>query len=145
MPLWKNILFIWEHMGAYLTAASASFVFGMALSFAFLKPWLNAVEKTLPELQHADGRVRKTPFIIAFVAQIIMAIVLSGILHHVGEATYKTAIITTLFLWTGLIVTTMATDHAFARRKVSLTIMESLHWLGVILIQCLILVSFRAT
>jgi hypothetical protein len=42
-------------------------------------------------------------------------------------------------LWVGLIVASMAVNHGFQGAKRSLTLIDSGHWLGVLLIQSLIL------
>jgi hypothetical protein len=47
--------------------------------------------------------------------------------------------ITGLFLWVGFVITTMAVNHAFQGAKPMLTLIDGGHWLGVLLLQGLML------
>jgi hypothetical protein len=47
-----------------------------------------------------------------------------------------------LFLWLGFVVTTIAVNNGFAGRKPALTDIESLHWLGVLVVEGLIIGAF---
>jgi hypothetical protein len=59
-----------------------------------------------------------------------------GIAHlGPGQVTLRNAIVSALFLWLGFVVTTMAVNNAFGQRKASLTIIDGIHWLGVLVIQ----------
>jgi hypothetical protein len=43
--------------------------------------------------------------------------------------------ISPLFMWLGFVITTMAVNNAFGRRKASLAIIDGIHGLGVLVIQ----------
>ena len=49
--------------------------------------------------------------------------------------TLRNGIVSALFMWLGFVITTMAVNNAFGQRKASLTIIDGIHWLGVLVIQ----------
>ena len=121
---------------AIVIAAVVSFLFGwLWYGVLFPKAWVEAVGKTEEELR-AQGN-SPTPFIIAFVAQLIMAWVLAGIIGHLGaeEVTVRNGVISAAFIWLGFVITTLAVNHAFQGAKRTLTLIDGGHWLGVLLLQ----------
>ncbi|MEZ5925457.1 MAG: DUF1761 domain-containing protein [Hyphomicrobiaceae bacterium] len=127
---------------AILVAAVASYVFGAVWYMALSKVWINALGKT-----EAEFKARKPsalPFIIAFIAQLVMAFVLAGTIGHLGvdQVTPQNGIISALFVWAGFVMTTLVTNHGFQDAKRSLTVVDGLHWLGVLLIQGLVIGLF---
>ena len=119
---------------AIVIAAVAGFAFGAAYYMSLSKQWLAAVGKTKEELA---GKRSATPFIISIVALLVMAWVLAGTLGHLGpgQVTLKNGIISALFLWVGFVATTVAVNNAFGGRKPTLSIIDGIHWLGVLVIQ----------
>jgi hypothetical protein len=121
---------------AILIATIAGFAFGAAYYMSLSRPWLAAVGKTKEQIA-AEGRGSLVPFIVSIVALAIMAWVLAGGIAHLGpgQVTLRNGIISALFMWLGFVVTTMAVNNAFGQRKVSLTVIDGIHWLGVLVIQ----------
>lgn len=119
---------------AILIATVAGFAFGAAYYMSLSKPWLAAIGKTKEQIA-AEGKGSPLPFIVSIVALAVMAIVLAGTIGHVGPVTLKSGVISALFMWVGFVVTTMAVNNAFGQRKASLTIIDGIHWLGVLVIQ----------
>ena len=119
---------------AILIATIAGFAFGAAYYMSLSRPWLAAIGKTKEEIA-AEGKGSPLPFIISIVALAVMAVVLAGTIGHVGQVTLKGGVITALFVWLGFVITTMAVNNAFGQRKASLTIIDGIHWLGVLVIQ----------
>lgn len=119
---------------AVLIAALAAFGWGAAYYMTLSNQWLAAVGMTKEQL---GGKRSPAPFIISFVAELIMAWVLAGTLAHLGagQVTLKNGIITGLFLWLGFIATTVFVNNAYPGRKYSLSVIDSIHWLGVVVIQ----------
>ena len=119
---------------AIILAAAAAFVWGAAYYMTLSKQWLAAVGMTREQLQSARSPV---PFVISFVALVVMGWVLAGTLSHLGpgQVTVKNGIISGLFLWLGFIVTTVFVNNAYPGRKYSLSAIDSIHWLGVVVIQ----------
>ena len=111
-------------------AAIAAFIWGAAYYMTLSKQWLAAVGRTEPNKSPA-------PFILSFLALLVMAFVLSGAIAHLGpgQVTVKNGIISGLILWAGFVVTTVFVNNAYPGRKYMLSIIDSIHWLGVLVIQ----------
>ena len=123
---------------AILLAALAAFGWGAAYYMTLSKQWLTAVGMSKEQMETNRTAV---PFIISFVALVVMAWVLAGTLGHLGpgQVTLKNGIISALFLWLGFVVTTIFVNNAYPGRKYSLSVIDSLHWLGVLVIQGIII------
>ena len=121
---------------AVLVATVAGFAFGAAYYMSLSKPWLAAMGKTKEELS-ASGKRSPVPFIVSIVALAIMAWVLAGGIGHLGpgQVTLKNGIISGLFMWLGFVITTLAVNYSFGQRKAMLTVIDGIHWLGVLVIQ----------
>jgi hypothetical protein len=119
---------------AILVAALAAFGWGAIYYTTLSNQWLVAVGMTKEQMQTNRTAV---PFIISFVALLVMAWVLAGTLGHLGsgQVTLKNGIISALFLWLGFVVTTIFVNNAYPGRKYSLSVIDSIHWLGVLVIQ----------
>ena len=119
---------------AILLAALAAFGWGAIYYMALSKQWLAAVGITREQMQ--AGR-SAAPFVISFVALLVMSWVLAGTLGHLGpgQVKLKNGIISGLFIWAGFIVTTVFVNNAYPGRKYSLSVIDSIHWLGVVVIE----------
>ncbi|MEA2803827.1 MAG: hypothetical protein QOE49_3922 [Rhodospirillaceae bacterium] len=119
---------------AALIAAVAGFAFGAAYYIGLSKQWLAAVGKTKEEVSAKRSPV---PFIVSIVALLIMAWVLAGGIGHLGpgQVTLKNGVISALFMWLGFVITTLAVNYSFSQRRPMLTIIDGIHWLGVLVIQ----------
>jgi hypothetical protein len=73
------------------------------------------------------------PFLLSFVAELIMAYVLYGLLRHIGVMTLRAGLISGAFIWFGFVMTTMLVNNAFSGRKYALTLIDGGHWLIVFL------------
>jgi hypothetical protein len=121
-------------------AAVAGFAFGSVYYMALSARWLEAVEKTREQLM-PSGKPKPGPFVVSAVALVVMAWVLAGTLGHLGagQVTLKNGVISALLLWAGFVATTLAVNNGYAGRRISLTVIDALHWLGVLVIQGAIL------
>ena len=120
-----------------LAAAVAAFAFGAVYYMTLATPWLAALGKTKAEVMGPSGKPPMTPYIVTAVALIVMAWMLAGVIGHLGpgQVTLKNGVISAAFLWFGFVVTTMAVNNAYGGRKPMLTVIDSIHWLGVLLIE----------
>ena len=123
---------------AILIAAVAGVAFGAAYYMSLSRQWLAAVGKTKEEIA---GKRSATPFIVSIVALVVMAWVLAGTVGHLGpgQVTLKNGIISALFIWVGFVATTLAVNNAYGGRKPMLSIIDGIHWLGVLVIQSAII------
>jgi hypothetical protein len=127
-----------------LVAAVAAWLFGAIYYGALGKPWVEAQGKTMEQFkQEHAARIGKfsaqVPFLLAFVADLVMAWVLYGILVHLKTFSIRAGLISAAFIWLGFVLTTMAVNNAFSGRRWSLTAIDSGAWLGALLIMGLIL------
>jgi hypothetical protein len=126
---------------AILIAAVAAFAWGAAYYMTLSKQWLVAAGMTKEQL---DQKRSPVPFVISFVALLVMAWVLAGTLGHLGpgQVTIKNGIISGLFLWLGFIATTVFVNNAYPGRKYSLSVIDSIHWLGVVVVEGAVIGAF---
>lgn len=124
---------------AILIATIAGWLAGAAYYGVLAKPWVAAHGKTM-EAFKADQAAQKgtphawLPFVLAFVAELVMAYVLAGMIGHLGPVTVRSAVISGLFVWAGFMLTTMLVNNAFAGRKYALTAIDAGHWLLVVVV-----------
>ena len=121
---------------AVVFAAAASFGFGFFYYMSLGKLWMAAAGRTKADI---EGNKSPLPFIIAAVAQLVIAFMLAGAMGHLGEYSVRNGVVSGLFLWVGFVITTMAVNHAFQGAKPMLTLIDGGHWLGVLLLQGLML------
>jgi hypothetical protein len=136
------------HALPIILAAVAAWVFG-AVYYGMLGPkWMAAQGKTVDQCkaENADKStaVKVTPFVVSFVAEIMMATALSGIMFHVGIYTIAAGVFSGFMCWLGFVLTTVAVNNAYTFRKLTLTAIDTGHWLGVLVIIGAILGWFGA-
>ena len=121
---------------AIVIAAVAGFAFGSVYYMALSGPWLKAIEKTKEQLM-PSGKPKPGPFIVSIVALVVMAWVLAGTIGHLGQGqvTLANGVISALFIWVGFVATALSVNYAFGGRKMTLTVIDGGHWLGVLVIQ----------
>ncbi len=122
---------------AIVLAAVVSFMFGwLWYGVLFPRQWMAAVGKAEADIK-GEGGPSPTPFVISFIALLVMAWVLAGVIHHLGpgEVTLKNGAISGASLWLGFVATTLVVNHTFQGVKPALTVLDGGHWLGVLLLQ----------
>lgn len=135
-----------------IAAAVAAWLFGAVYYGTLGKQWVAAQGSTVEEFRakQAAGAGKlsgKIPFILAFIAQLIMAYVLYGLMQHVAHGnplTLRNGLISGAITWFGFILTTIAVNYAFSGRKATLTAIDAGHWLGVMLILGAMLGAFAS-
>ncbi|MCX7311508.1 MAG: DUF1761 domain-containing protein [Alphaproteobacteria bacterium] len=119
-------------------AAVAAWLFGGVYYSSTSKYWMAAQGKTFEncraEMAGKSAAQKIAPFIIVFVCEIIIAWALYGVLVHMNAFTLRGGLISAGLIWLGFVMTTMATNNAFAGRKVALTVIDGIAWLGGFLI-----------
>lgn len=126
-----------------VTAAIAAWIFG-AIYYGLLgRKWLEAQGKTMEQCQAENAgkstAVKGSPFIVSFIAELAMASVLSGVMFHVNIYTVRAGAISGALCWLGFVLTTVIVNNAYAFRRVSLTAIDTGHWLGVLVLMGAIL------
>ena len=125
---------------AVLVATVVSWIFGAVWYRALGKQWMAALGKTKDELM-PGGQPNPVIFVVSFIAQLVMAEMLAGLIGHLGPGpiTVRIAMISAAFCWLGFVLTVLVTNHGFQGAKRSLTLIDGGHWLGVLLLQGLVL------
>ena len=124
---------------AIFVAAIVAWLGGAVYYGLLAKPWVAAQGKTMPQFK-AENEAKKgtfagfAPYILSFVAEIVMAWVLAGMIGHLGNVTIRSAVISGLFVWAGFMLTTMLVNNGFGRRSYLLTLIDSGHWLLVVVL-----------
>src|SRR3954463_15705953 len=129
---------------AVLAAAVAGWLIGAVWYGDLGKAWMAALGWTAADMTGPDGKRRMPvgPMVLAFLAQLVMALMLAGIVGHLGGPSAATGVISGALVWLGFVITTGAVNNAFQRKKPMLTVIDGGHWLAVLLAQGIILGSF---
>jgi hypothetical protein len=134
---------------AVLVAAVAGWVIGAAWYMSLAKPWVAAQGRTMENFKAQADAAKGTsaawlPYVLAFVAELIMAWVLAGLLAHLGpdQTNIWNGIVSAVFVWLGFVVTTVAVNNMFSMRKPMLTVIDSGHWLAVLVVMGIVLGLF---
>lgn len=123
---------------AILLAAIASFIVGSVWYGLLGKLWMSALGWTQADMAGSDGKrhLPVAPMVTAFIAELIMAFMLAGLIRHIaGAPTVRTGIVSAVFCWTAFVVTSIAVNNAFQKRRVLLTVIDGGHWLAVLVVQ----------
>lgn len=122
---------------AIFAAAVAAWLAGAVWYGILGKQWLAALGWTEADMMGPDGKRRMPmgPMILSFVAALITAFMLTGLMVHIGPFTVRSGIISAALIWTGFVITSIAVNNAFQRRKVMLTVIDGGHWLLALLVQ----------
>lgn len=125
---------------AVAVAAVASFMFGGAWYGALSQRWISALGKTMDEIK-SMGRTPPNLFLITILAELLMALMLAGLIGHLGpgQVTIGNGLISAAVVWAGFVMTTLVVNHGYQGSSWSLTLIDGGHWLGVLLIQGLII------
>jgi len=126
---------------AIVTAAVLAWLVGALWYGVLAKSWVAAQGLTMEEFKAKQAAIKGSPgaymlYVIAFVAELVMAWALAGVLGHLGpgQVTLHNGVISALFLWFGFVVTTLAVNYAFGGRSLKLYLIDIGHWLLVLVI-----------
>jgi len=120
---------------AIAIAAVVAWLAGAAWYMGLGKLWTAALVMTPEEMHQAKSRPgAHLPFIYAFVAELVMAWTLAGLLGHIGALTLRGGIISGAFCWAGFVATTLIVNYSFAMRGWRLMLIDIGHWLVVLLL-----------
>jgi len=120
---------------AVVIAAIVAWVAGAGWYMAFGKTWMAALGVTPQQMAEArKGPGAYLPFIYAFVAELIMAWMLAGVIGHLGAPTLRSSVISAAFCWLGFVITALVVNYSFAMRDRRLIAIDGGHWLLVLLL-----------
>jgi hypothetical protein len=134
------------NFSAIVAAAVAAWIFGGIFYGVLGKAWIAALGETMDTLKAKNagksGLAKAAPFVISFVAELVMAYMLYGLLVHMGMFTVRAGMISGALIWLGFVLTTVAVNNAYPGRRLVLTVIDTGHWLGVLVIIGAILGGF---
>jgi uncharacterized protein DUF1761 len=125
---------------AVVIAALAGFGLGAVWYMVLSKPWMRAVGKT--EADRPRGSAQVLLFATTFVALFVMALMLAGIMGHLGDVTVRGGVISGFFVWLGFVITTMGVNHAYSGAKPMQTLIDGGYWLAVLMMQGAVIGAF---
>ncbi len=123
---------------AVIVAAVGAFGFGAVWYMTLAKPWMAAVGFTEQPKQTPQ------PYVVAIISHLIMAYFLAGLIAHLGDVSAVKGATVAFFVWLAFVATTLSVNHRFQDKPWSLTIIDGGHWLGVMLVQGVIIGLFGA-
>lgn len=127
---------------AVVIATLAGFGLGAVWYMVLGRAWMRALGKTEDEISRDQGAAKALPFIIALVALFVMALMLAGLMGHLGDVSVRGGVISGFFVWIGFVITTMGVNHAFNGASPKLTLIDGGHWLAVLLIMGAVIGAF---
>ena len=116
-------------------AAVAAWIFGAVYYGALGKAWVEAQGKTLEAFKQEQAAkvgslAGMVPFLLTFVAELVIAYALYGLLLHIGQFTIRAGLVSAAFCWFGFVLTTIAVNNVFSGRRWLLTAIDAGGWLG---------------
>jgi hypothetical protein len=118
---------------AVLIAAVAGWLAGAAWYMLLARPWMAATGMTKDQMEECrKGPGAFLPFVYAFLANVVIAWVLAGLVAHLGPVTLRSGVISGLFCWAGFVFTTMLVNNRFAMRSPKLLVIDGGYWLVVL-------------
>ena len=127
------------NLWSVLAAAVAAWIFGAIYYGTLGEKWMIALGRSEADIkaQRAQKAVPVVPMIISFIAELVMAFMLAGLIVHFGggATTVKAGLTIGCFIWLGFVITVLATNYGYQQMKPTLTFIDGLHWLGVLAIQ----------
>jgi hypothetical protein len=136
------------HALPIILSAIAAWLFGAVYYGILCSRWMEAQGKTLEQGKAENAgkstAAKVTPFVLSFVAELVMASALSGIMFHIGIYTIVAGMFSGFMCWLGFVLTTVAVNNAYTFRGLTLTAIDTGHWLGVLVIMGAILGWFGA-
>jgi len=127
-----------DNLMGILIAAIVAWLFG-AIYYGLLgKQWIAALGKSAEQIKAERAAMSKArfvlPFVLSFIAELIMGLVLYGILTHNGLFYARAGAISGAFCWFGFVLTTIVINNAYAGRAWRLSLIDAVHWLVVLVL-----------
>jgi hypothetical protein len=133
---------------AVAVAAVASFIFGGIWYGLLSKQWMAAANLDEKFVKGSGSGPSPVPFIVAFVALLVMALMLAGVFLHLSRGgvpmTLRNGLFSGVMIWVGFVMSSLVVNHAFQGAKPTLTLIDGGHWLGVLLVQSTVLVMMSS-
>jgi hypothetical protein len=93
-----------------IAAAVAGFVFGAAYYMTLGNQWAAALGKTKADF---EGQGMAGPMVVSALAQIVIALMLAGLIGHLGVVSLKGGLLTAVSVWLGFTATAIAVNYTW--------------------------------
>ncbi len=120
---------------AIVVATLVSMGIGAAWYSGLAKPWIAANGFTDEQIKSVEANDTPIIYVFAAISHLVMAFILSGVIIHAGDMTLLNGLLTGFLVWLGFVLTTMTVNHRFQFKPWSLTVIDSGHYLVVLLAQ----------
>jgi hypothetical protein len=124
---------------AIVVAAVAAWLIGGVYYTVLSKQWMAAQGMTPEQAKAKHEAVKGTPaawlpFVLVFIAELIIAWMLAGLLTHLGTWTVRGGLISAALVWFGFVLTTIVGNYAFHQRSYTLMAIDAGGWLAAFLV-----------
>lgn len=110
-----------------IAAAIAAFAFGAVWYMSMSKPWIAAAGVPVDANGRPQGNGSPMPFVVGFVAMVIVAGMMRHMLARSGIVTPGAGLVAGLGIGAFLITPWVAMNYAFAMRKPALTVIDGVN------------------
>jgi hypothetical protein len=123
------------HYAGIVVAGIAGFLVGWLWYAIFGRAWREAL---------GDSVAKRSPglYLLAFLATLVMAAMLQGVLVHSKLWGVKDGMISGTFLWIGFVLTSLGLSERFQGRPGRVIAIDLGHWLAVLLVMGAIIGAF---
>ena len=124
-----------------LVATLASWIFGAVFYGTLAKQWMAAAGLTEDDVKGPNGRPSPVPYVISIILEFVIAYCFAMLLIHIAKDGFTTmqAVYGAILVWFGFIFTTQCINHRYSMKPWSLTLIDSAHWLGVLVVQAIVI------
>jgi len=119
-----------------LLATIAAYAIGAVYYTVLGKPWMRAAR-----IDPATTAKRYSPFIISFIGEFCLAVILYLVLYDITfagsfseEIDLVSGLAWSVIFWFGFVVITMTINHRYQGASWGLTIIDAIHWLLVLIV-----------
>jgi hypothetical protein len=137
-------MFVGVNYLAIVIAAIIAWISGAVWYIAFGKTWIAALGMTPEKMEATNTFGFYLPFILLFLADLIIGWALATLLSHLGTHTVQSGPVIAGLCWLGFVLSTMLVNNSFAKRDRRLIIIDGGHWLLVLLLMGTVIGAIRA-
>ncbi len=81
------------------------------------RPWTAALGWTAADVHPEGRRTPMGPMLVSAVAEFVMALMLAGVIGHMGGPTILIGVVSAALVWFGFVLTAKTVNYAFQRRS----------------------------
>ncbi len=121
-----------NYLAVIVATVVAFFIGAVWYSALFRAPWMAAVGVTAAPAKPATPLPQL--LVINAVGNLILAFILSALLHSLASASFGGGIAVGFLVWLGFVATVLTVNNTFANRPPALTLIDGGYWLVVLVV-----------